>query len=73
MGNKKRSQKKINASFGISMVDLVMWKFPKLGQRKMSKKNIKNSIKKCLKISFFQLLSIKKFPGHERTYFFQQK
>ena len=59
MGNKERSQKKINAFFGISMVDLVMLIpktsnslliFQNLGQRKKSKKSIKKSIKKCLKM-----------------------
>ena len=59
MGNKERSQKKINAFFGISMVDLVILIpktinsnliFQNLGQRKKSKKSIKNCIKKCLKI-----------------------
>jgi hypothetical protein len=57
MGNKDKSQKKMNAFFGIVMVDLVMLLpkrsnahliFQNLGQRKKSKKNIKNSIlKKC--------------------------
>jgi hypothetical protein len=55
MGNKERSQKKTNGFFGISMVDLVKLQpkisnapliFKNLGQRKKSKKNIKNSIKK---------------------------
>jgi hypothetical protein len=73
MGNKERSQKKINAFFGISMVDLdnvnktinAHFIIQNLVQRKKSK----NSIKKFLKIRVFQLFSIRKFPGHERTYF----
>ena len=53
MGNKERSQKKINAFFGINMVDLVMLIpktsnshliFQNLGQRKKSKKSIKNTV-----------------------------
>ena len=69
MGNKDRSQRKMNAFFGIVMVDLVMLLpkrsnahliFQNLGQRKKPKKNIKNSIKK----SGFQFFSLKKFPGH---------
>jgi hypothetical protein len=62
MSNKERSQKKINAFFGIVMVDLVILLtkrsnahliFKNVGQRKKSKKNIKNSIKKMLKKSSF--------------------
>ncbi len=64
MSNKERSQKKKNAIFGILMVDLVMLLpqrsnahliFKDLGQRKMSKKNIKNSIKKMLKNQVFSV------------------
>ena len=67
MSNKERSQKKINAIFGILMVDLVMLLsqrskahpiFKNLGQRKKSKKNIKNSIKKMLKNQVFSVFSL---------------
>ena len=79
MSNKERSQKKMNAFFGIVMVDLVMLLtkrnnahliFQNLGQRKKSKKSIKNSIKKRSKIKFFLFFSLKKFPGHMRTFIF---
>ena len=67
MSNKKRSQKKMNAFFGIVMVDLVMLLtkrnnahliFQNLGQRKKSKKSIKNSIKKTLKNQVFSVFSL---------------
>ena len=64
MSNKERSQKKMNAFFGIVMVDLVMLLtkrnnahliFQNLGQRKKKKKSIKNSIKKMLKNQVFSV------------------
>ena len=67
MSNKERSQKKMNAFFGIVMVDLVMLLtkrnnahliFQNLGQRKKSKKSIKNSIKKTLKNQVFSVFSL---------------
>jgi hypothetical protein len=67
MSNKERSQKKINAIIGILMVDLVMLLpqrsnahliFKNLGQRKKSKKSIKNSIKKTLKNQVFSVFSL---------------
>ncbi len=67
MSNKERSQKKMNALFGIVMVDLVMLLtkrnnahliFQNLGQRKKSKKSIKNSIKKTLENQVFSVFSL---------------
>jgi hypothetical protein len=67
MGNNKRSQTKINAFFGIVMVDLVMSLpersnapviFKNFGQRKKSRKNIKNRIKKMLKNQVFSVFSL---------------
>jgi hypothetical protein len=67
MSNKERSQKKMNAFFGIVMVDLVILLtkrnnahliFQNLGQSKKSKKSIKNSIKKTLKNQVFSVFSL---------------
>jgi hypothetical protein len=64
MSNKERSQKKINAIFGILTVDLVILLpqrsnahliFKNLGKRNKSKKNIKNCIKKMLKKQVFSV------------------
>jgi hypothetical protein len=64
MGNKERSQKKINVFFGsvwlipkISNAHLI---FQNLGQKKKSKEFIKNSMKNMLKNQFFSLFFIEK-------------
>ena len=65
MSNKERSQKKMNAFFGIVMVDLVILLtkrnnahliFQNLGQRKKSKRNINISNKKMLKNHVFSVI-----------------
>jgi hypothetical protein len=67
--------------FGIRLVDLVKLIpkisnapliFQNLGQRKKSKKNIKNSIKNVLKIGFFVFFQLKNFQDKRELIFFHK-